>query len=294
MVTRNEGFERLRTNLELTGLQERTVANRQASLRAALERQLTVVDSFLTGSYRRQTLIRPLSRADVDIVVVLNRSYRESGPRAVLDLVKKAPLAEYTTGTKISRNGQAVTITFTDFTVDVVPAFVRPWWSTWDEECWDICDSGNARWIATNPKRHVAISSKANALHDGELIPRIKQLKAWNRTAGAPLRSFHLEALAWSIFGRSSWWYHPQASDWNSARYFFKKARGRLREPLPDPAGAGKDIGAYLHGTALDEAVSRAESALKRCERADEAAKNDDLAAMHDAYRRVFGDYYQS
>lgn len=294
MVTRSEAFECLRTKLELTGLQERTVAARQKSVRAAVERQLTVVDSFLTGSCRRQTLIRPLSRADVDVVVVLDASCRKVGPRAVLDQTRKALLAEFSKGTKISRNGQAVTITFTDFIVDVVPAFARPWWSTWDEESWHICDSGSGGWIATSPKRHVAISSKANELHDGQLVPRIKQLKAWNRTVGAPLRSFHLEVLAWSIFGRSSWWYHSEASDWDSARYFFKKARGRLRESISDPAGTGKDVGAYLRGDALDEAVSKAESALKRCERAEEAAKNGDLAAMHEAYRRVFGDYYPS
>ena len=290
-MTRDEAFRRLRANLELTGLQEKTVAARQASVRAAVERQLTVADSFLTGSYRRQTLIRPLSRADVDIVVVLDRGYRKRGPRAVLELVKKVLLAEYTKGTKIGRNGQAVTITFSDFIVDVVPAFARPWWTTWDEESWEICDSGSNRWIATNPKGHVAISSKANARHDGELVPRIKQLKAWNRAAGSPLRSFHLEALAWSIFGKSGLWYHPQASDWDSARYFFKKAQSKLRESLSDPAGTGKDVGDYLHGTALDGAVSKAESAFKCCQRGDEAAQNGDLAAMHEAYGRVFGDY---
>jgi hypothetical protein len=208
MLTLQQAFDELRTNLELTGLQERTVADRQKKVRAAVERQLTVVDDFLTGSYRRQTLVRPLSRADVDVVVVLDRGYRQRGPRAVLELAKKALLAEYTNRTKISRNGQAVTITFADFMVDVVPAFVRPWWSTWDEESWDICDSGRDRWIATNPKRHVKISAKANALHNGELVPRIKQLKAWNSTVGAPLRSFHLEVLAWSVFGRSWWWYN--------------------------------------------------------------------------------------
>jgi Second Messenger Oligonucleotide or Dinucleotide Synthetase domain len=294
MATRDQAFARLRANLELTGLQEKTVAARQAGVRAAVERQLTVADSFLTGSYRRQTLIRPISRADVDIVVVLDREYRRRGPRAVLELVKRALLSEYTNHTKMSRNGQAVTIDFSDFMVDVVPAFARPWWTTWDEESWEICDSGSDRWIATNPKKHVAISSRANALHDGELVPRIKQLKAWNRTVGAPLRSFHLEVLAWSIFGRSWWWYNGQECDWDSARYFFKKARGKLRESLSDPAGTGKDVGAYLHGTALDEVVSKAESAFKRCQRAEEAAQSGNVAVMHEAYRRVFGDYYPS
>jgi hypothetical protein len=223
-------------------------------------------------------------------VVVLDRDYKQRGPRAVLDLVKKALLVEYPKTPEISRNGQAVTITFSDFVVDVVPAFVRPWW-TWDDG-WDICDSGSDRWIATNPKRHVGISASANRLHGGQLVPRIKQLKAWNRTVGEPLHSFHVEALAWSIFGRSWWWYSSQPSDWASANYFFKKARGKLREPLHDPAGTGKDVAAYLHGTALDAAVSKVERAYERCVQAEKAFAADDLAAMHEAYDRVFGNYY--
>jgi len=84
MVTRVQAFERLRSNLELTGLKESTVATRQKNIRAAVATQLTVVADFLTGSYRRQTLIGPLKSADVDIVVVLDRGYRERGTRAVL------------------------------------------------------------------------------------------------------------------------------------------------------------------------------------------------------------------
>src|ERR1700677_2522509 len=123
VLTRAQAFERMRSNLELTGLQERTVATRQKNVRIAVERQLTVWDTFLSGSYRRQTLISPLKSADVDIVVVLDRSYKDRGPRAVLDLVRSALLSEYKRGTRISRNGQAVTISFTDFIIDVVPAF---------------------------------------------------------------------------------------------------------------------------------------------------------------------------
>jgi hypothetical protein len=46
-----------------------------------------------------------------------------------------------------------VTITFSDFAVDVVPAFERHWWYGG----YLICDSGS--WIETNPKKHTDISS---------------------------------------------------------------------------------------------------------------------------------------
>jgi tRNA nucleotidyltransferase (CCA-adding enzyme) len=81
MLSREQAFKRLRRNLELTALQDKTVATRQQKVREAVAAQLTVVEDFLTGSYRRQTLIGPLNEADVDIVVVLDRSYRERGER---------------------------------------------------------------------------------------------------------------------------------------------------------------------------------------------------------------------
>lgn len=292
VLTRVQAFEELRRNLELTGLQEKTVAIRQNNVRDAVAGQLSVVGDFLTGSYRRHTLIGPLNRADVDVVVFLDRKYKDRGPRAVLELVRKALLVEYTRTPAISRNGQAVTITFSDFVVDVVPAFVRPWW-TWNEG-WEICDSGSDSWITTNPKKHVEISAAANRAHGGHLVPRIKQLKAWNRTAGEPLRSFHLEALAWSIFGTSWLWKNGQKSDWTSARYFFDKARSELRSQLHDPAGTGSDVAAYLHRTALDSAVKKIGSAYERCVRAEKSAKDGNLTSMHTAYGQVFGDYYPS
>src|SRR5262249_60237311 len=81
-------------------------------------------DSFLAGSYRRSTMIAPLTQADVDIFVVLDPSYYEAnGQASLLDKVKRTLQKTYSKTPEISRNGQAVTITFTDFKVDVVPAF---------------------------------------------------------------------------------------------------------------------------------------------------------------------------
>lgn len=119
-------------------------------------------------------------------------------------------------------------------------------------------------------------------------------MKAWNRAVSEPLRSFHLEALAWSIFGTSWWWKNAQSCDWASARYFFDKARTELKNQLHDPAGTGSDVAACLRGTALDSAVSKVTSAFERCVRADKCAKDEDFAGMHKADGQVFEDYYPS
>src|SRR5215212_5223395 len=105
-----ESFRQFASNLTLTGLQESTVSTRQTTVRAAVESDLSVLDSFLTGSYRRHTLIPPLKDADVDVVAVLDAKYfhnyndRNGGPAGLLDLVKRTLRRTYTQTPDISRN----------------------------------------------------------------------------------------------------------------------------------------------------------------------------------------------
>src|ERR1017187_6068999 len=108
-----QGFEQLKQNLEITDLQAETVSTRQQNVRAALDDGLNVLETFLTGSYRRNTMIAPLKEADVDIMAVMDPSYYQwDGQASLLDKVKRVLLKQYTSTPKISRDGQAVTITF--------------------------------------------------------------------------------------------------------------------------------------------------------------------------------------
>lgn len=52
-------FEELKSNLEVTGLQTSTVSTRQQRVRAAVEKDFTLANSFLIGSYKRHTMIAP-------------------------------------------------------------------------------------------------------------------------------------------------------------------------------------------------------------------------------------------
>jgi tRNA nucleotidyltransferase (CCA-adding enzyme) len=143
-TTIDQGFAKLQQNLEITDLQEKTVSTRQQNVREAVEGHLKVLDSFLTGSYRRNTMIAPLSEADIDIFIVLSAEYYQpEGQASLLDRVKRVLQRTYPKTPDISRNGQAVTIRFTDFKVDVVPAFYR------NGGGYFIPDSVLRRWIAT-------------------------------------------------------------------------------------------------------------------------------------------------
>lgn len=282
-TTINQSFQKLKANLEITGLQQQTVSTRQQNVRDAVTADLTVLDTFLTGSYRRSTMIAPLKDADIDVIVVLDASYfKQDGQSWLLDQVKTTLKKTYPTTPKISRNGQAVTITFTDFTVDVVPAFNRKGGG------FLIADSVNARWIATDPKKHVELWSTANTSHNGDLVPLIKMIKAWNRQNGALLRSFHLEATILGILNNVT------INDFASgSRFVFDKARQTVKSATYDPSGYGGNLADYLNTQQkIIDVVSRLETAYSRAVDAENLEKQGKTYLAVDKWRLIFGDYF--
>lgn len=282
-TTINQSFQQLKANLEITGLQQQTVSTRQQNVRDAVTADLTVLDTFLTGSYRRSTMIAPLKDADIDVFVVLDASYfKQDGQAWLLDKVKTTLKKTYPTTPKISRNGQAVTITFTDFTVDVVPAFNRKGGG------FLIADSVNARWIASDPKKHVELWSTANTSHNGDLVPLIKMIKAWNRQNGALLRSFHLEAMILGILNNVT------INDFASgSRFFFDKARQAVKSATYDPSGYGGNLADYLNTQQkINDVASRLETAYSRAVDAENLEKQGKTSLAVDKWRLIFGDYF--
>lgn len=285
----SEAFYGLKANLEITGLQSETVSTRQQSVRKVIEDELAVKDSFLTGSYRRNTMIAPLSEADIDVFVVLDNSYfydytegRNGGQAGLLDLVKRTLRRTYTRTPDISRNGQAVTIRFDDFMVDVVPAFNRSGGG------YLIPNSISQRWIETDPQKHVEIFSQANSIHNGDFIPLVKMIKGWNKNTGQHFRSFHLEVLALRVLTNVT------ISDFSSgSRYFFDKGRGLVKFQAPDPAGYSGDVGSYISSpTQIEEAVAKMQAAYERSLKAEDLARRGDISGAIETWKRVFGGYF--
>lgn len=284
-----ESFRKLKQNLEITELQEATVSTRQTNIRSVIEADLTVLDSFLTGSYSRKTMIAPLKEADVDIFIQLDSSYfhhynngQNGGQAGLLDLVKRTLKKTYTRTPDVSRNGQAVSIRFEDFVVDVVPGFSR------ERGGYLIPNSVTKTWLSTDPKKHVEIMSAQNAAHDRDLIPLIKMVKGWNTTIDKYFHSFHLEALAIQILTGVT------ISDFPSGvRYYFDKGRTVIKEKNLDPAGYGDDLGKYIDTQQkVQEAVAKFELAYDRAIKAEDLARRGYVENAVEMWRKVFGDYF--
>lgn len=274
-------FEGLKRNLEITALQQSTVSTRQKSVRDAVARRLKVLDSFVTGSYGRHTMIAPLASADVDIFVVLDPSYYEAnGYASLLDRVRRALLETYTKSPRVSRNGQAVTITFTDFVVDVVPAFHRKGGG------YLIPNTVEQRWISTNPKTHETFMSRANGAHRSDLVPLVKMIKGWNREHGAALHSFYLELLVEKVLRGVTITDFP-----SGARYVFDKGRDAVKYKIDDPAGLGSKVNGIATGT-VAQAVGRFQTALSQAQEAERQASGGNVRAAVAEWRKVFGTYF--
>lgn len=285
-ITIAASFKKLKENLEITELQESVVSTRQENVRDVVANEMDVLDSFLTGSYSRSTMIAPLSEADIDIFIVLNSKYYGTDKEAsadVLDKVKRTLLKTYTRTPKISRNGQAVTITFADFVVDIVPAFNRK------EGGYLIPNSVQRAWIATNPKIHVDIMVEKNKNHSGNLVPIVKMIKGWNRNINYSFVSFRLELLAIEIFENVT------ISDYSSGiRYFFDKGREKIKYKAKDPVSYGGEISGLRNVTTSEEAVNRFEIAYDYAIKAEKYAKNGNIQNAIEEWRKIFGDYFPS
>lgn len=284
-----QSFLKLRQNLEITGLQAATVSSRQNNVRNVVEKELTVLDSFLTGSYSRNTMIAPLAEADVDIFIVLDPKYfsnynngQNGGQAGLLDLVKRALLRTYTKTPDISRNGQAVTIRFTDFVVDVVPGFYR------NGGGFLIPNSIDQTWIPTDPKKHIEIMTEANRLHKNDMVPLVKMIKGWNKNCGSFFSSFHLEMLAIHILNGVN------ISDFPSGvRFFFDKGRSLISQQNLDPAGYGGDMGNYLNTQdKIDQALAKFQLAYDRSIKAEDFERRGHTEDAVDMWIKIFGNYF--
>jgi hypothetical protein len=278
------GFDQLRSNLEITDLQSTTVATRQTKVREAVERGLTVLDSFLAGSYARSTMIGPLKDVDLDIVMVLHSGYfAENSAASLLAKVCDALKQTYPTTPSISPNGQAVTITFTDFKVDIVPGFYR------QNGGYLIPNANNGTWISTDPTVHATFLTAANKAHNDNLVPLVKMMRAWNRINNLGFVGFYLELMTTRILTNVRIDSFP-----SGMRYVFGHGQEKVKLKQIDPAGFDNQVNPLRTAQTVDDAVAKFVTAYSTALKAEELDRASQIRAATDEWRKIFGDYFPS
>ncbi|WP_238651784.1 SMODS domain-containing nucleotidyltransferase [Paenibacillus piscarius] len=153
-------------------------------------------NSFLSGSYKRDTAIRPrkinevLSRPDVDIIVETNHSTSDD-PQSVIDLLYDVLSPKYTT---IRKQNRSIGIKTDKVDIDVVP-IIAPYgiYSTLY-----IPDRKKEQWIVTNPPKHTTWTTEVNQDSGGRFKPLVKLMKWWrrhNKTISKKPKGFVIECI---------------------------------------------------------------------------------------------------
>ena len=109
-------------------------------------------------------------------------------------------------------------------------------------------------------------------------------IKAWNRNAGSPLRSFHLELMTEAVLrGR-------RIGDYRTAVTFvFEQARKAVRWRAIDPAGLDQaQVQGLAHG-GVPETVAAFDLAVRCARTACLAERSGQGRSALSLWRRVFG-----
>lgn len=281
MMTVAQALQSFLSSLELTEAQREKASNQHTYLRTQLQQRLAVDDNFLSGSYSRGTAIRPLN--DIDVFVVLNSDKNaallRANPADTLKLIQSTLSAIYPDKTT-RRQARSVNIAFTgtDIAYDVVPAFRV------NSEVYRIPDADGGRWISTNPRVHKERSTAANERAGKKLKPLTKAAKHWNARNGKPLRSFHLEVMAWEALSADPGTYL------DGLARLFSGLRDRVLSPCPEPAGLGPnlEIGAPDRGAARQKLAEASELATQ----ARDLANSGRTAQAHKLLRELLGPDY--
>lgn len=199
-----------------------------------------IVTTFLQGSYRRATLLRPAAgkRADVDVVVLTRFDNLQSTPQAVLNqfhvFAKRA--YEDTREGKLKVQDRSVGIELAEVSLDLVPTAapsqaqtvaVDPFLrsdsgiddddaeplrksasnATWKNEPLRIPDREAKKWEFTNPLQQIAWTTQKNSDSNGLFVNVVKIFKHWRRhslaTPDRP-KGFPLERMVGDCYVESS------------------------------------------------------------------------------------------
>ncbi len=188
-------FETFKQAIEPTDNEIKKVINSHKHLRQDILQKLDyVMNTILTGSYKRKTIIRPMN--DVDIFVIMDYLYHEPDnptPQSVFNKLKKDLRSRYS-NTAIRQDKPCVVLDFKHCKFELTPALEN---DISDVKCYKIPSSDLKAWkCIEDPDRLREYLTQANKKNP-MLVPLIKMMKRCKQiNKWAKLPSFEMEILA--------------------------------------------------------------------------------------------------
>ncbi len=297
MKSLNDDFEKLLSNLEPTVSQRAAIKNHRATIDQTLKNspELTLLDqnrpSFLTGSYKRSTLIRPINDVDLYVVVHYARHAEDTQPKNVLKIIRKILRNRYPR-TILKEDSPCVVVKFADYYFEVVPTY-----SFSDNADQFAVPNGNGtEWLLCFPNIPQKWLSESNHKNNAKFVPMIKILKQWNREKNIGLKSFHLELITGLVFDHvADINNYPQAIyDWMF--YVCRWLHENSNPFISEPGKPGTYVDEYLFVTDRKLRIARYKvlKGLENAQRAYYDYLNGKFGSAKSIYSQLFGAKFPS
>ncbi|MBU2846989.1 nucleotidyltransferase [Acidithiobacillus ferriphilus] len=259
-----------------------TISTRYGELTSALNNRFRDTESktantVQVGSFGRKTGINGIS--DLDMLYIMPKSkwddYKAGKQLHLLQDAKDAILKRYPT-TKVKVDRLVVTVTYTNFHVEVQPVFEQ------DDQGYLYPDTKNGgSWKTTKPREEMTAVADMDAQKNANLRPLCKMARAWKNKHGVGMGGLLLDTLAYNFlestsdFDTKSFLYY----DWMS-RDFFK-----YLSELPEQ-GEYAAPGSRQRVRVKKKFKSKAKKAHKLCLEAIEAENQKNV---NDKWKKVYG-----
>lgn len=266
----NEGFEVFLKRLVPTPAQRDAGASHRASVKSALEANLTVWNFFETGSFSHGTGVRHYS--DIDALVSIGHD-KPSSSYTALNWVKDALMTRFP-ATNIVIRRPAVVVEFAGGyeTWEVIPGFLT---ARGDEGVYvyDIPSPvTGGGWIGAAPKEHLAYVNECNkAPHQGDAKDLARLVKTWKYYCNVPISSFYLEMRAAQHVRSIDAYIHV----WDICLLLEKLVSHQLAD-MNDSRGASGRFSACSSDSSYRDALSKLSTAATRARKALNAHRAED------------------
>jgi len=237
--------------------------------------------SLQVGSYGRHTAIKGISDLDMiyELPADLYQTYNSrsgNGQSALLQDVKNA-IKETYSNTDIRGDGQVVVVSFSNYQVEVCPAFLQ------SDNSYKYPDSNNGgSWKITKPRQEIEAVRNMNIATNGNMRRLAKMCRAWKNKNGVKIGGLLIDTFCYNFLKENESHWETTYSNYHIlVRDFF--------EYLKDLSKHQK----YWHAPGSNQKVYKkgnfSAKAKKAYNKACEAIEKNENKTVYAIWRKVFG-----
>jgi hypothetical protein len=281
----SDTFKEFLSNLVIPNKEE--ISGKYKSITKALNKDFwksesETDNSLQVGSYGRKTAIKAVS--DLDMIFEISKEdfdkydgHETNGQSALLQDVKKSIKTTYST-TDVRGDGQVVVVEFTNYKVEVCPAYPQ------EDGSYKYPDSKNGgSWKKTNPKPEINDINDFDKTTNQNLKNLSKMTRAWKNKCGVKIGGLLIDTLCYEFLQKNENHWETNYSGYDLlVRDYFEFLKDYDKDRKEWNAPGSKQV-VYKKGSNF---ISKAKKAHGNILEAIEKKEND---SVYSIWKRVFG-----